>query len=1171
VPREDSGSRVVLDRTPPAPASAPKLDSQQRAVVDHRDGHLLVLAGPGTGKTTTLVELVVSRLQPGEHQLEPESVLALTFGRRAARELSDRIASRVAGGPVPVVSTFHSFAYGVLRQHADPGAFLAPPRLLTAAEQDARLRELLTWSIRESRLEWPDSLAGAVGTRGIAEQVRALLARARGQGLDGAALARFGRRSGLPVWTSVGRFFEEYLDTLGFEGMLDYAELIHQAVALASKEREGRALRETYKLIVVDEYQDTDPAQVRLLHELSRGGAQIVAVGDPDQAIYGFRGADVGGILEFSRRFRDPATGAPARIEVLRTTRRFPAPIARAAHRVLGPVPLPGLPAAVQQLHRTPITADGPARVEARTYPSASAEASGVAEVLLRAHAGLDGTDPMSWSQMAVLVRNPAVHGPSLVRAMRSAGIPVAVPPDEVALADEPAVQVLLGLVGLALEPGAMPEDTGRLLLGGPLGRVDPVAIRSLARAALLAHREAGETRSADTATGGAEPTDPDTGGAEPPVDPVPAGTGPDAGVEGAQGRVTADALLTRALAAGDLPVTATHIPSPVRSGFQRVARSIAAVRAAVDRGDLVSEALWAGWTATDWPDRLRESALRSQGGSAGADRDLDALISLFDLANRLPTQRRGRVGLAAFVEEVRSLRLPQEARMPAEAEREHVRVLSAHRAKGLEWDLVVVASVQEGQWPDVRLRSDLLHVNELGHDGRIDPLSHSDLLAEERRLMYVACTRPRSALVVSAVAEPFDGGAQPSRFLADLGVPIRAMTARASVPLAGPSLITTLREAATAPRVLGPDGSADERIEALRGAAIERLAALAAIAQGQPLGGMAGPLASAVADRWWGVRAPTRPAVAEPPPVSEAATPRPVRLSPSSVEALRTCPLQWFLERRVGAGTPSGSNATVGMVVHAVAEALARGEVAPNRAAIAPFVDEIWSGMPFAARYYSAVERARVDEMIDALLMWQRESGRSAVAAEAAFTFQIPSHEGTIDVAGKIDRIDHDDRGRVHLVDFKTGKSAQSKAAAAENPQLGVYQLAVREGAIEGLGGPLHGAEGLDHRPSPGDAGGTPPEADPDGALGGAELVNLGARLSSGMPTVRYQAPLEDGWTWVHDVVLDAARLARGPKYPARPNDRCSSCAFRYMCPAQPTAAAFDAGSVARAPGADR
>ena len=353
---------------PRQPLTALALDAQQRAVVEHRDGHLLVLAGPGTGKTATLAELVVARISDAADPIPADRILALTFGRRAARELSDRISGRLGGGPVPVVSTFHSFAYGVLRQHADPTAFASPPRLLVAAEQDARLRELLTYSIEEGRLQWPESLSRAIGTRGIAEQVRALLARARGQGLDGKDLTRIGRREGVPVWAALGGFFEEYLATLEFEGSLDYAELILRAAVLANDPRAGRALRGAFRLVVVDEYQDTDPAQVALLRGLAGGGAQVVAVGDPDQAIYGFRGADVRGILRFPDLFAGP-TGQPARIEVLRTTRRFPTAIAEAASGVLGPVSLAPLPAEVQRLHRTPVAVDGPAQVEVRDVP----------------------------------------------------------------------------------------------------------------------------------------------------------------------------------------------------------------------------------------------------------------------------------------------------------------------------------------------------------------------------------------------------------------------------------------------------------------------------------------------------------------------------------------------------------------------------------------------------------------------------------------------------------------------------------------------------------------------------------------------------------------------------------------------------------------------------------
>ena len=1057
-----SGDIVVrLDRHAPRALAPLTLDPQQRAVVEHRDGHLLVLAGPGTGKTATLAELVVARIGDTVDPIPADRILALTFGRRAARELSDRISGRLGGGPVPVVSTFHSFAYGVLRQHADPTAFASPPRLLVAAEQDARLRELLTYSIEEGRLQWPESLSRAVGTRGIAEQVRALLARARGQGLDGKDLTRIGRREGVPVWAALGSFFEEYLATLEFEGSLDYAELILRAAVLANDPRAGRELREAFRLIVVDEYQDTDPAQVALLKGLAGGGAQVVAVGDPDQAIYGFRGADVRGILRFPDVFSGP-TGEPARIEVLRTTRRFPGAIAEAASGVLGPVSLAPLPAEVQRLHRTPVAMDGPASIEVRTFPTAAAEAAGVAETLLRAHAGEPGRVGLAWSQMAVLVRNPAVHGPVLARALRAAGIPVWLPPDETPLADEPAVGVLLSVVGLALDASSVPEETGRALLAGPLGRADAVAIRALARAVLKGHRGAG--------LAGETPAN-----------------------EGSERPPSSDALLTAALARGELPTATADVPRSALSAFTRLAKAIAAARSAMQRGQMVSEVLWIVWDATDWPERLRTAALRPGGGyttAASAHRDLDAVVALFELANRLPAQRQGEVGTAAFLEDVNALRLPQEVRGAQESDRDHVRLLSAHRAKGLEWELVVVASVQEGQWPDVRLRSDLLHVAELGPRGRIEGLTHADLLAEERRLMYVACTRARSWLVVSAVAERVEGGLQASRFLAELGQEVVAMPARSASPMSAEGLIAALREAAGAPAVVLADGSSDPRVEALRGAAIQRLAALALRAKDS---GPLGPVAAADPARWWGAQPLTgwmgvgAEAAAEhltpgrsaaDPTTGDVVTgtdnsPRPLRLSPSAVAALRDCPLRWFLDRRVGAGNPSGGAAVVGLVVHAVAEAIARGDVARDEREIGPFVDEIWASVPFPAHYQRVNERRRVDEMITALLAWDASTGRSVAATELTFNVPVPGTSRPVNVSGSIDRVDRSEDGRIHVVDFKTGRTAASASATAEHPQLGIYQLAIRLGALDA-------AAGTPSAPSASPAAGTPPAAGP-------------------------------------------------------------------------------------------
>src|SRR5690606_38894157 len=114
--------RLVLDRAAPQPGEAPALDADQGRVVAHRGGPLLVLAGPGTGKTTTLVEAMVARLS-GPDALRPDQVLGLTFGRKAAQDWRERVTARLGGGLVPTVTTFHSFAYALVRQVQDPESF----------------------------------------------------------------------------------------------------------------------------------------------------------------------------------------------------------------------------------------------------------------------------------------------------------------------------------------------------------------------------------------------------------------------------------------------------------------------------------------------------------------------------------------------------------------------------------------------------------------------------------------------------------------------------------------------------------------------------------------------------------------------------------------------------------------------------------------------------------------------------------------------------------------------------------------------------------------------------------------------------------------------------------------------------------------------------------------
>src|SRR4051795_949746 len=209
------------------PQVAPVLDPDQQSVVDHPGGPLLVLAGPGTGKTTTLVEAIVDRIE--NRGASPESVLALTFSRKAAEQLRDRVTARLGRTMATTLSsTFHSFAYGLVRSYSPADLYTGPLRLLSAPEQDVVLQELV--SERAESVTWPESLRRATGTRGFAREVHAVLARAQEKGLGHAGLRRLGLESGRADLVAAAAFMEEYLDVLDSDNLIDYPGLIAEAV-----------------------------------------------------------------------------------------------------------------------------------------------------------------------------------------------------------------------------------------------------------------------------------------------------------------------------------------------------------------------------------------------------------------------------------------------------------------------------------------------------------------------------------------------------------------------------------------------------------------------------------------------------------------------------------------------------------------------------------------------------------------------------------------------------------------------------------------------------------------------------------------------------------------------------------------------------------------------------
>ncbi|WP_394326740.1 ATP-dependent helicase, partial [Thermobifida halotolerans] len=302
-------------------APAPNLDDDQRRVVAHRGGPLLVLAGPGTGKTTTIVEAVVDRID--NRGVDPSHVLVLTFSRKAAQEVRERITARLRRTTrEPLALTFHSYAYALIRREFRLSGDQAP-RLLSGPEQLMEVRELLAGELGDGARDWPEPLRPMLHTRGFAEELRDFLMRAQERGLTADDIRELGRRHERPDWTAAGGFLERYTGRFDVAPVptFNYAELVRVAANLLNDPEVQARERAARQVVFVDEYQDTDPAQEELLRALAGDGRDLVAVGDPDQSVYGFRGADVRNIMEFPDRFRT-ASGEPAPVVALRTCRR---------------------------------------------------------------------------------------------------------------------------------------------------------------------------------------------------------------------------------------------------------------------------------------------------------------------------------------------------------------------------------------------------------------------------------------------------------------------------------------------------------------------------------------------------------------------------------------------------------------------------------------------------------------------------------------------------------------------------------------------------------------------------------------------------------------------------------------------------------------------------------
>jgi RecB family exonuclease len=214
--------------------------------------------------------------------------------------------------------------------------------------------------------------------------------------------------------------------------------------------------------------------------------------------------------------------------------------------------------------------------------------------------------------------------------------------------------------------------------------------------------------------------------------------------------------------------------------------------------------------------------------------------------------------------------------------------------------------------------------------------------------------------------------------------------------------------------------------------------------------------------------------------------------------------------------------------VVHALAQLVADGTLPPDADVLVQQLEQVWSALGFEAPWQAEREREEARAALRRLVRWLDGRDRHGVASEASFEVTVPTSAGDVLLRGAVDRLEVDADGCVHVVDFKTGRTPKSKAAVEQDPQLAVYQLALRAGAFDG------------HLPA-------------DTPSAGAELVYLRNEMKTGLPAVRTQSALPaDGRGWADDLLDRTAAGMRAEEFPARINDGCGMCAFRAVCPAQ-------------------
>ena len=684
---------------------------------------------------------------------------------------------------------------------------------------------------------------------------------------------------------------------------------------------------------------------------------------------------------------------------------------------------------------------------------SIAGQARNIAEYLRSRHL----RDGIAFSEMAVVVRSPGEHLATIRRTLALSNIPVMQERGTQSLAESSAIKPLIMIAEIAL--GIVPlvkENFERVeeLLLSEFGGLDPLRLRRL-REEINRNRDEGDARSTD--------------------------------------EVILAALQDREVM---IPFDPQGELKPLTGLLKRAAKVASTSRATI------TDLLWEIWSNARnhqgdllnelWRDRVIASHSLYEIGAA--DRDLDLVVELFEVARRF-TERFPYSTPALFLEDLRSTTIFGDVIAPVSDGGDRVTLTTVHSAKGSDWKVVVIAGVQDGIWPNLKMRGSLLGSERLVEIQRYGLLPRAELAAlsanalalDEARLFDFATKRAREHLLVTAVSREDD---IPSPYFFDFAAKCPEGES-VDAPLSPLPLIAHLRR-----EVMDQDLPRERR---------ERSATMlkALAEEGFTL---------AHSSRWLGFHALSTDA----PLVADGAE---IPVSPSEIDRFIECQLRWFLEKS-GARDGDSQAALLGSAIHAYAQLLAEGQVDIDEARSR--LERTWYLIDRSTGWAHTHELRRATRILDRFFLWHTSNERTLLATEAKLDLKI----GRVRMRGSADRIEIDDDGKLFIVDLKTSATPLTEEKTVQNLQLAAYQTALAKGGFEELKGRI----------------------DEEPEIGGGQLV-YPAKDSKSITT--REQPAIDPAEIAAKIESESLAMA-GNAFVATINSSCRICAVRTICPMQ-------------------